>query len=392
MDTKTEREPLARRVQQVKPSGIRRFFDIAATMKDVISLGVGEPDFVTPKHICDAAIASIEAGDTHYTSNYGTLALREAIAEELQTRYGLTYDPLGEILCTVGVSEALDVALRTIIDPGDEVLSADPGYVAYEAGIIFAGGVPVAVPTTAENGFAPQAADYAAAITPRTKAILLGSPNNPTGAVISTDQLKAIAHLAVEHDLIVISDEIYSRLVYGTEHVSIATFPGMQRRTITLNGFSKAYAMTGWRIGYAAAPKHILDGMLKVHQYTIMSAPTDAQAAAVQALKHGESDVREMVAEYSRRRQLMLDGFNSMGLTCHEPLGAFYVFPSIVSTGLSSDAFTEGLISEERVAVVPGDAFGAQGAGYIRCAYATAYDKLEIALERIGRFVKRHQG
>lgn len=391
MEATTRREFLAQRVQLVKPSGIRRFFDIAATMKDVISLGVGEPDFVTPTHICDAAIAAIRAGDTHYTSNYGTVALREAIAHELTTRYGITYDPRTEILATVGVSEALDDALRAVIDPGDEVLTPDPGYVAYEAGIIFAGGSAVAVPTYAANGFEPQAADFAARITPRTKAILIGSPNNPTGAVISRTQLLGIAKLAQEHDLLVISDEIYSRLVYGVEHIAVASLPGMWERTITLNGFSKAYAMTGWRIGYAAAPQHIIEAMLKVHQYAIMCAATDSQAAALEALQHGEPDVQMMVTEYARRRQLMVDGFNRIGLTCHAPKGAFYVFPNISSTGMTPDAFTEALIKEEHVAVVPGTAFGEAGANHVRCAYCTAYDKLEEALVRIERFVQRHR-
>jgi aminotransferase len=388
----THREFLAQRVQRVKPSGIRRFFDIAATMKDVISLGVGEPDFVTPRHICEAAIASINAGETHYTSNYGTLALREAIAAELHARYGINYDPKTEIVATVGVSEALDVALRALVDPGDEVLVPDPGYVAYEAGIIFAGGVPVPVPTRAENDFEPLAEDFASRVTPRTKAILIGTPNNPTGAVISREQLAGIAQLAQERDLVVLSDEIYSRLVYGVEHVSIASLPGMWERTVTLNGFSKAYAMTGWRIGYAAAPAHILEAMLKIHQYAIMCAPTDAQAAALEALQHGEPDVQAMVAEYARRRRLIVDGFNSMGLTCHAPKGAFYAFPNITSTGLTADEFTEKLIQEEHVAVVPGDAFGEAGAGHIRCAYCTAYEKIEEALERISRFVQRHRG
>ena len=390
--TPTHREFLAQRVQRVKPSGIRRFFDIAATMHDVISMSIGEPDFVTPRHICEAAIASINAGETHYTSNYGTVALREAIAEHLQTRYGLTYHPADEIVATVGVSEALDAALRAVVDIGEEVLVPDPGYVAYEAGIIFAGGVPVPVPTRAANGFEPLAADFASRVTPRTKAILIGSPNNPTGSVISRTQLAGIAKVAQEHDLVVISDEIYSRLVYGVDHISIASLPGMWERTITLNGFSKAYAMTGWRIGYAAAPRHILEAMLKIHQYTILCAPTDAQAAALQALHHGEADVVAMVTEYDRRRQLLVDGFNRMGLACHVPRGAFYAFPDITSTGMTAAEFTEALIKEERVAVVPGDAFGEAGAGFIRCAYCVAYDQLEEALTRIERFVTRHRG
>ena len=387
----TRREVLARRVQRVKPSGIRRFFDIAATMADVISLGVGEPDFVTPRHICEAAIASIDAGDTHYTSNYGTVALREAIAHELTQRIGMTYSPTNEVLVTVGVSEALDCALRAVVDDGDEVLCADPGYVAYEAGIILAGGEPIAVPTLAADDFAPIAANYAARVTPRTKVILLGSPNNPTGAVIARAELEALAALAQKHDLVVISDEIYSRLVYGTEHVSIASLPNMRDRTIVLNGFSKAYAMTGWRVGYAAAPAHILEAMLKIHQYSIMCAPTDAQAAALAALRHGEPDVQAMVAEYARRRDLIVRGMNAIGLPTYAPKGAFYVFPSIAELGMSADAFVEGLLQEEHVAVVPGDAFGAQGAGRIRCTYCTAYDKIEMALERIGHFVARHR-
>ena len=391
METSTTRNMLSERVRSVKPSGIRRFFDIAASMPELISLGVGEPDFTTPEHIREAAIASIRAGHTHYTSNYGTLALRQAIARELSERNGLIYRPENEICVTVGVSEAVDLALRAVIDPGDEVLTPDPGYVAYEAGIIFAGGVPVPVPTTAATGFAPQAQAFAERITPRTKAILLGSPNNPTGSVITRAELEGLAALARQHDLIVISDEIYSRLIYGVEHVAVASLPGMWERTITLNGFSKAYAMTGWRVGYAAAPPAILEAMLKIHQYAIMCAPTDAQAAALQALEHGEPDVQSMVAEYQRRRHLMVAGLNRMGLTCHDPSGAFYVFPDITSTGMTSEAFVELLIREEQVAVVPGDAFGHAGAGYVRMAYCVAYDRLTEALDRIERFVYLHR-
>ncbi len=390
-NTSVRRDYLAERVRKVKPSGIRRFFDIAASIPDMISLGVGEPDFTTPEHIREAGIASIRAGHTHYTSNYGTIALRQAIAHELATRYGLTYDPTNEIVVTVGVSEAVDLALRALIDPGDEVLTPDPGYVAYEAGIIFAGGVAVPVPTIAAEGFEPQATAFASRITARTKAILIGSPNNPTGTVISRAQMEGIAALAQEHDLMVISDEIYSRLIYGVEHIAFASLPGMRERTITLNGFSKAYAMTGWRVGYAAAPQAILEAMLKIHQYTIMCAPTDAQAAALQALEHGEPDVAEMVAEYTRRRTLIVNGLNQLGLPCHEPKGAFYAFPRIDHLGMDADTFVERLIQEEHVAVVPGDAFGASGAGHIRCAYCVAYDRLEEALERIGRFVARHR-
>jgi aminotransferase len=387
----TRRDPLAQRVRLVKPSGIRRFFDIAATMADVISLGVGEPDFTTPEHIREAAIRSIRAGDTHYTSNYGTMALRAAIAGELEQRIGVSYDPLHELMVTVGASEAVDGALRALIDPGDEVVTPDPGYVAYEAGIIFAGGVPVPVPTTADDGYAVHADAIAAAVTPRTKAILYGSPTNPTGAVIARAELEGIAEIARRHDLIVISDEIYSRLVYGGEHVSIASLPEMRDRTVLVNGFSKAYAMTGWRVGYAAAPQHILEAMLKVHQYAIMCAPTGAQAAALEALHAGEPDVERMVEEYQRRRRVMVDGFNRIGLACYEPHGAFYTFPSIAITGMSADDFAEQLLHEERVAVVPGDSFGAQGAGHIRCTYCAALDKIQEAIARMGRFVERHR-
>ncbi len=390
MDT-VKREVLSQRVRIVKPSGIRKFFDIINTMPNVISLGVGEPDFVTPEHIRQAGIRSIEQGHTRYTSNYGTLVLREEIASMLQRRYGLSYDPATQILVTVGVSEGVDLAMRTIIDPGDEVISPDPGYVAYEADIIFAGGVPVPVPTYAQYAFGVRAVEIAAAITPRTKMILIGTPNNPTGAVVPREELEGIAKLAVEHDLIVAIDEVYSRLVYGIEHVSIAAMPGMQERTILLDGFSKAYAMTGWRVGYVAAPKAILEAMLKVHQYTIMCAGTAAQEAALEALRHGEADVQMMHDDYERRGRMFVAGLNRLGLTCNEPRGAFYAFPSIASTGMSDEEFAEKLLFEEEVAVVPGSSFGAAGVGYVRAAYCTAYDKLEEALVRIERFLKRHQ-
>ena len=389
MDT-LKREVLSQRVLQVKPSGIRKFFDIINTMPDVISLGVGEPDFVTPAHIRQAGIRSIELGHTRYTSNYGILELREEIAAMLQHRYGLSYDPKTEILVTVGVSEGVDLTMRTIIDPGDEVISSDPGYVAYEADIVFAGGVPVPVPTYAQYNFGVRAAEIEAAITPRSKMILLGNPNNPTGAVIPQAELEGIAKLAIEHDLIIAVDEVYSRLVYGQEHTSIAALPGMRERTILLDGFSKAYAMTGWRIGYVAAPAHILEAMLKIHQYTIMCAGTAPQEAALEALRNGEEDVQMMHADYTRRRRMFVDGLNSIGLSCCEPGGAFYAFPSIEGTGMTDDEFAEKLLFEEQVAVVPGSAFGAAGAGYVRCAYCTAYDKLEDALVRMERFLKKH--
>uniref|UniRef100_UPI002ACC2FD2 aminotransferase class I/II-fold pyridoxal phosphate-dependent enzyme n=1 Tax=Thermogemmatispora sp. TaxID=1968838 RepID=UPI002ACC2FD2 len=357
MDT-LKREALSQRVQAVKPSGIRKFFDIINSMPDVISLGVGEPDFVTPEHIRQAGIEALRRGETHYTSNYGTLELREEIAAMLQRRYGLRYEPQREILITVGVSEGVDLAMRALVDPGDEVISLDPGYVAYEADILFAGGVVVPVPTYARYDFAVRAAEIAPLITPRTKVILLGNPNNPTGAVIPRAELEGIARLALEHDLYVVVDEVYSRLVYDTEHVCMASLPGMRERTILLDGFSKAYAMTGWRIGYVAAPAALLEAMLKVHQYAIMCASTVAQVAALEALRHGEEDVQAMHAEYARRRRMFVDGLNRIGLPTCEPRGAFYAFPCVAQTGMSDEEFAEKLLLEERVAVVPGSSFG----------------------------------
>ncbi|HXL35866.1 MAG TPA: aminotransferase class I/II-fold pyridoxal phosphate-dependent enzyme [Ktedonobacteraceae bacterium] len=389
MDT-LRREVLSQRVRQVKPSGIRKFFDIINTMPDVISLGVGEPDFVTPGHIRQAGIRSIELGHTRYTSNYGMLELREELAAMLHRRYGLTYDPKSELLVTVGVSEGVDLAMRTIIDPGDEVISPDPGYVAYEADVIFAGGVPVTVPTYAKYEFAVRASEIAPAITPRTKMILIGNPNNPTGAVIPQAELEGIAKLAIEHDLIVAIDEVYSRLVYDHEHRSIASLPGMRERTILLDGFSKAYAMTGWRIGYVAAPAPILEAMLKIHQYAIMCAGTAPQEAALEALRHGEDDILMMHEAYARRRRMFVDGLNRIGLPCCEPRGAFYAFPYIGDLGLTDEEFAEKLLFEEHVAVVPGSAFGSAGAGYVRCAYCSAFDQLEEALVRMERFLKKY--
>ncbi|HEV2235472.1 MAG TPA: aminotransferase class I/II-fold pyridoxal phosphate-dependent enzyme [Ktedonobacterales bacterium] len=384
------RDVLSARVRAVKPSGIRKFFDIAAAMPDIISLGVGEPDFVTPDNIRQAGIRALEAGETHYTSNYGTLELREAIAAHLERRYGLRYDPRTEILVTVGVSEGVDVAMRALLDPGDEVLVPDPGYVAYEADVSLAGGTVVPIRTAVEDQFEVKAAALEAALTSRTKLILLGNPNNPTGGVIEEAELRRIAELAVRRDLLVLSDEVYSRLVYGGAHACIAALPGMRERTILVDGFSKAYAMTGWRIGYACAPAHILEAMLKVHQYAIMCAATPSQAAALEALRHGEEHVLAMVAEYDHRRRLMVAGMNAAGLACYEPHGAFYAFPSITRTGLTSDEFAEKLLFDEHVAVVPGSAFGEAGEGFIRCAYCTAADKIEEALTRIARFVARH--
>ncbi len=384
------RDFVSRRVAQVPPSGIRRFFDIAATMDDVISLGIGEPDFVTPEPILQAGIASLQRGETLYTSTSGFLELREALAEHLERRYRVSYDPADEILITVGVSEALYLALTATMNPGDEVIVPTPCFVSYQPEVIFAGGTPVELRTRVEDAFQARASDVEALITSKTKALLIGYPNNPTGAVMSRDNLQALAELAAAHDLLVISDEIYDRLVYGAhEHVCFAALPGMRERTITLGGFSKDYAMTGWRIGYAAGPSPVLQAMRKVHQYTIMSAPTTAQVAAVTALQAGEEHVARMVAEYDRRRRLIVDGLNELGLATFEPLGAFYAFPSIAASGMDDETFAQRLLQEEKVAVVPGNAFGADG-HYVRCSYATAYEQIEQALERMQRFMQRH--
>lgn len=384
---------LAERVLAVPPSGIRRFFDILATMDDVISLGVGEPDFDTPRVIVEAGVESLREGRTHYTSNFGTLELRRALATHLERRYGVAYDPATEILITVGASEAVDLALRATCDPGDEVILHEPSYVAYVPAVVFAGGVVRHVPTRFEDDFALDPAAVEAAITPRTKALFLGYPCNPTGAVLPPGVQDELAAIAARHDLLVYSDEIYDRLAYGTyHHRAMSALPGMRDRTILMGGFSKAYAMTGWRVGYLAAPAAILEGIVKVHQYGIMSAPTVAQDAALVALVEGEADVERMVAEYDRRRRLLVDGLNALGLDTFEPRGAFYAFPRITSTGLSSDVFTERLLTEERVAVVPGDAFGPSGAGHVRMCYATSYEQIEEALRRIERFVARCRG
>jgi len=386
-----KRDLISKRVKDIPPSGIRRFFDIIASMDGVISLGVGEPDFVTPWHIREAGIYSIEKGYTSYTSNYGLLELREEIARYLKVRHNLDYDPERELLVTVGVSEGVDLALRAILNPGDEVVIPDPSYVSYTSCTVLAGGVSVPVPTVIENDFKVKAQDIDKRINPRTKAILLGYPNNPTGAVMDREELLKVAEVAQRHSLVVISDEVYERLVYGVKHTCFASLPGMRERTILLGGFSKAYAMTGWRLGYAAATEEIIEAMMKIHQYTIMCAPTMAQMAAIKALKEGEDQVQEMVADYDQRRRVMVKGLNDIGLTCFEPRGAFYAFPSIKSTGLSSDEFAERLLLEERVAVVPGPTFGQCGEGYVRCCYATSMAEIEEALERMGNFVKRHR-
>lgn len=381
---------LSQRVAGLKPSGIRKFFDIIATMQDVISLGIGEPDFTTPEPILQAGIQSLQRGHTHYTSNAGIIELRKAVSAQIERLYGVSYDPGTEILISVGVSEALYLAMTAVLEHGDEVIVPTPCFVAYQAEVVLAGGVAVEVPSKIENNFQPDPKEIEAAITPRTKAIFIGYPNNPTGAVASREVLLAIAQVAEKHDLLMISDEIYDRLVYGTDHICFAGLPGMRARTILLGGFSKDYAMTGWRVGYAAAPPELLRGMLRVHQYTIMSAPTMAQEAAVVALRDGERHVEEMVAEYDRRRRLIVGGLNDLGLTTFEPKGAFYAFPNITLSGLDDDTFSELLLKEERVAVVPGSAFGPGGEGFVRCSYATAYEKIEQALERMQHFIQRH--
>ncbi len=384
------REFVAKRIATVPPSGIRRFFDIAATMDDVISLGIGEPDFVTPEPILNAGIASLKKGETHYTSNSGILELRQALSQHWNQHYGVAYDPDNELLVTVGVSEALYLALAATLDPGDEVIVPTPCFVSYEPEVVFAGGTPVTLKASVEDDFQVRADQVEALITPKTKGLLIGYPNNPTGAVMSRERLVELAQVAEKHDLLVLSDEIYDRLVYDHEHVSFSSLPGMRERTIILSGFSKDYAMTGWRIGFAAAPAPILAAMRKIHQYTIMSAPTTSQVAALEALVSGEEHVQRMVAEYDRRRQLIVSGLNELGLTTFEPHGAFYAFPSIKASGMDDETFAERLLQEQRVAVVPGNAFGADGQ-FVRCSYATAYEKIEEALERIGKFM-RHYG
>lgn len=387
---------LCERVRKVPPSGIRRFFDIVSEMKDVISLGVGEPDFTTPWRCSDAAIYSLRTGHTHYTSNRGLKELTRLISE-YEARFGVRYDPATEVMVTVGASEGIDLALRALIEPGDEVLVPDPSYVSYMPCVAFAGGVCVPVKTTAENGFRLTADMLKARITPKTKAVIFPYPNNPTGGVMEPEDMKELAAALDGTDIVVIADEIYAELTYtGRTHVAFASIPGMRERTITLNGFSKAFAMTGWRMGYACAPKEILDVMMRVHQYTIMCAPTAGQYAAVEALKSGLetdfADVKRMVRQYDRRRRVIVDGLRAAGLKTHEPLGAFYAFPCVRSTGMTSQEFCVRLLEEERVACVPGDAFGETGEGYVRCSYASSLENITEAVRRIGAFTARHHG
>jgi aminotransferase len=380
---------LSQRVAGLKPSGIRKFFDIAATMQDVISLGIGEPDFTTPRPILQAGIRSLQNGETHYTSNAGILELRKALSAHIDRLYGVQYDPASEVIVTVGGSEALYLACTALLDAGDEVIVLTPCFVSYQAEVVLAGGVAVEVACKLENNFDVDPADIRAALTPRTKAILIGFPSNPSGAVASRETLIEIGRIAEENDLIVMSDEIYDRLVYGGPHVCFPALPGMRARTILLGGFSKDYAMTGWRIGYAAAPEAIMSGMMRIHQYTVMCTSTMAQKAAHEALLNGEPYVQQMVAEYDRRRRLLVNGLNTIGLKTFEPRGAFYAFPYVGGTGLDEETFANRLLQEERVAVVPGSAFGLGGEGHVRCCYATSYDLLEEALDRIDRFVKK---
>lgn len=385
------RNPLSQNVVNIQPSGIRKFFDIVSEMKDAISLGVGEPDFDTPWHIREEGIYSLEKGRTFYTSNAGLKELKIEICKYLHRRFDLQYDYNHETLVTVGGSEAIDLALRAMIDPGDEVLIPQPCYVSYHPCTILAGGVPVVIELKGENDFKLTRSELLTSITDKTKILILAFPNNPTGAVMDYDDLKDIVDIIIDKDLYVISDEIYSELSYGRKHVSIASFPGMKERTIVINGFSKSYAMTGWRLGYATGPANIIEQMTKIHQFAIMCAPTTSQYAAVEALKNGDSDVEMMKDAYDKRRRFLVHAFNNMGLKCFEPYGAFYVFPCIKSLGMTSDEFATQLLLEEKVAVVPGTAFGACGEGYLRISYAYSIDNLKIAIERIERFVKKHQ-
>jgi aminotransferase len=386
------RSLVSERIQTIPASGIRKFFDLLGSLEGVISLGVGEPDFVTPWTVREAGIDAIERGYTMYTSNYGLLELREEIARHLMRLYGVRYDPKTEILVTVGVSEGLDIALRAALDPGDIVLSPDPGYVSYLPCIVLAGGEAQSIPTRVEDEFKLRPDDLESAIATtggRARGLLIGYPSNPTGAIMTRQDLTDIAAIAERHDLLVLADEIYDRLTYDTQHTCFAALPGMKERTVLLGGFSKAYAMTGWRIGYACGPAEIIEAMMKVHQYTILCAPIAGQMAALEALRNAEEDVVAMVEEYNQRRRVMVHGLNRMGLPCFEPRGAFYAFPDITSTGLTSEEFAERLLFEERVAVVPGNAFGPAGEGHVRCCYATSLPQIEEALERIDRFVTR---
>ena len=386
------RNPIADKVMGIQPSGIRKFFDLASEMEDVVSLGVGEPDFDTPWHIRDEGIYSLEKGRTFYTSNAGLKELRVEICNYLKRRCGVTYDPNRETLVTVGGSEAIDLAMRVMLNPGDEVLIPQPSFVSYLPCAVLAGGVPKVIELKNENQFRLTKEELLGAITDKTKLLVLPFPNNPTGAVMRREDLEAIAEVIIEKDIFVLSDEIYAELTYDTDHVSIASLPGMRERTVTMNGFSKAYAMTGWRLGYACAPSEIIAQTTKVHQFAIMSAPTTSQYAAVEALRNGDGDVQEMRMAYNGRRRFLMHAFQEMGLPCFEPFGAFYVFPCIKEFGMTSEEFAEKLLAEERVAVVPGSAFGDCGEGYLRISYAYSLEDLKVALGRLEKFVKRLKG
>lgn len=383
------RDALSGKVKQIKPSGIRKFFDIVSEMDDAISLGVGEPDFDTPWHIREEGIYSLEKGRTFYTSNSGLKELKEEVSKYLDRRFGLKYEPSGEIMITVGGSEAIDGALRAMLDEGDEVILPQPSYVSYEPCIVLADGVPVIVELKEENGFKLTRQQLEEVVTEKTKILIMPFPNNPTGAIMTEEELKPIVDFVIEHDLFVISDEIYSELTYSGTHASIGAFPGMKERTIVINGFSKSYAMTGWRLGYACGPKVILDQILKIHQFAIMCAPTTSQYAAIEALRHGDADVEKMRNEYDRRRRFLLNAFQEMRIECFEPFGAFYMFPSIKKFGMSSDEFATRLLKEEKIAVVPGTAFGDCGEGFLRISYAYSIEDLKAALERIESFIKK---
>lgn len=376
-------------IKVIPPSGIRAFFELVIGMQDVISLGVGEPDFVTPWHICEAAIYSVEKGATSYTSNLGLLELREHIVEYLMKFFGVEYDPKKEILITVGASEGMDIALRALLNPGEEVIILTPSYVAYSPLVTLAGGIPVPVSTVKEDSFALDVQEIRRKITPKTKALFINYPANPTGKSFTRDELMEIARIAKEHDLAVISDEIYAELTYDFDHTCFSSLPGMKERTILLSGFSKAFAMTGWRIGYVAAPHDLLEAMMKIHQYSILCAPISGQIAAIEGLKRGGEDVKAMKKEYYRRRHVIVDGFNELGLHCANPDGAFYVFPSVKRLPMTSQEFCVQMLNEEKVAMVPGTAFGKEGEGFIRCAYAASLEDIKEALSRIRRFLDK---
>jgi len=388
--TRSSDNILNKNLEMISPSGIRKFFDILFSLDGVVSLGIGEPDFITPRHIRDAATYALEKGYTMYSSNYGLLELRQELAQHLKSHFHVGYDPEKEILITVGTSQGLDLALRATINPGDEVIIPDPCYVAYSPCIVLAGGVPVPVLTGIENNFSIKASEIEARITSKTKSILIGYPSNPTGAIVPLDELNKIAEVARKYNLVVISDEVYSRLVYGVTHNCFSGIPGTIDKTILIGGFSKTYAMTGWRIGYVAADRKFIEAMTRIHQYTMLCAPIMVQMAAIEALKNGEDDIKMMVNEYDKRRHLLVDGLNSIGLNCFEPSGAFYTFPSIACTGMTSDEFSERLLMEEKVAVIPGSAFGSGGEGFVRCSYATPLTNIEEALTRMSKFVKKH--